>query len=138
MLLPEELSPNTGNPCASLLFICVGNRKGKNLFSDCLLALDAKTGKRLWHFQFVHHDLWDRDIPAPPNLIEVTRGGKKIDAVAQITKQGFVYLFERTTGKPLFEIKEVPVPASALLGEKAWKRWKLWKKKKMNVKRLRV
>jgi len=97
------------------------NRKGQNLFSDCLLALDAATGKRLWHFQFVHHDLWDRDIPAPPNLIQVERNGKKIDAVAQITKQGFVYVFERKTGKPLFDIKEVPVPTAALKGEVAWK-----------------
>ncbi len=96
------------------------NRKGKNLFSDCLLALDATTGKRLWHFQFVHHDLWDRDIPAPPNLIQVERNGKKIDAVAQITKQGFVYLFERKTGKPLFDIKEISVPKSNLKGELAW------------------
>ena len=97
------------------------NRKGQNLFSDCLLALDAKTGKRKWHYQFVHHDLWDRDIPAPPNLIQVERNGKKIDAVAQITKQGFVFLFERTTGKPLFDIQEVPVPSSLLKGELAWK-----------------
>ncbi|MEY2792182.1 MAG: hypothetical protein RJA76_174 [Bacteroidota bacterium] len=96
------------------------NRKGKNLFSDCLLALDAKTGKRLWHYQFVHHDLWDRDMPAPPNLIQVLRNGKKVDAVAQITKQGFVYLFERKTGKPLFDIKEIPVPKSNLKGELAW------------------
>lgn len=98
-----------------------GNRKGQNLFSDCLLALDANTGKRIWHFQFVHHDLWDRDLPAPPNLIQVTRNGKKIDAVAQITKQGFVYVFDRKTGKPLFDVKEVPVPASILKGELAWK-----------------
>lgn len=98
-----------------------GNRKGQNLFSDCLLALDANTGKRIWHFQFVHHDLWDRDLPAPPNLIQVTRNGKKIDAVAQITKQGFVYVFDRKTGNPLFDVKEVPVPASILKGELAWK-----------------
>lgn len=97
------------------------NRKGKNLFSDCLLALDAATGKRIWHFQFVHHDLWDRDIPAPPNLIQVKRNGKKIDAVAQITKQGFVYVFERKTGKPLFPINEKPVPSVGLVGEKVWK-----------------
>lgn len=98
-----------------------GNRKGANLFANSLLALDAKTGKRIWHFQMVHHDIWDRDPPAAPNLIEITRNGKKVEAVAQITKQGFVYLFERKTGKSLFNIKEVPVPASELKGEKAWK-----------------
>ena len=97
-----------------------GNRKGQNLFANSLVALNAKTGKRLWHFQMVHHDIWDRDPPAAPNLMEVTRNGKKIDAVAQITKQGFVYLFERKTGKPLFDINELPVPASDLVGEKAW------------------
>ena len=86
-----------------------GNRKGNNLFANCLLALDARTGKRIWHYQLVHHDLWDRDLPAPPNLITINRNGKKIDAVAQITKQGYVYVFERETGKPVFEIKEVEV-----------------------------
>jgi quinoprotein glucose dehydrogenase len=86
-----------------------GNRKGNNLFANCLLALDARTGKRIWHYQLVHHDLWDRDLPAPPNLITINRNGKKIDAVAQITKQGYVYVFERETGKPVFEIKEVGV-----------------------------
>ena len=97
-----------------------GNRKGQNLYANCLLALDAKTGKRLWHFQTTHHDLWDRDLPAPPNLITVTRNGKLIDAVAQITKQGFVFLFDRVTGKPLFDIKEVPVNRSGLAGEHVW------------------
>ena len=86
-----------------------GNRKGNNLFANCLLALDARTGKRIWHYQLVHHDVWDRDLPAPPNLITINRNGKKIDAVAQITKQGYVYVFERETGKPVFEIKEVEV-----------------------------
>jgi quinoprotein glucose dehydrogenase len=90
------------------------------LFANCLLALDAKTGKRLWHFQFVHHDILDRDPPAPPNLITITRDGKKIDAVAQVTKQGYVFVFDRVTGKPLFPIREVPVPASDVPGEKAW------------------
>ena len=86
-----------------------GNRKGNNLFANCLLALDARTGKRIWHYQLVHHDVWDRDLPAPPNLITINRNGKRIDAVAQITKQGYVYVFERETGKPVFEIKEVEV-----------------------------
>jgi quinoprotein glucose dehydrogenase len=97
-----------------------GIRKGMNLFSDCLLALDANTGERLWHFQFIHHDLWDRDPPAPPNLLEVRRGGEKIPAVAQVTKQGFVFVFDRVTGEPLFEIKEEKVPPSSLYGEQAW------------------
>ncbi|WP_026262359.1 PQQ-binding-like beta-propeller repeat protein [Spirosoma panaciterrae] len=97
-----------------------GNRLGQNLFANCLLALEAKTGKRLWHFQFVHHDILDRDAPAPPNLLTVTHNGKKIDAVAQATKQGYIFLFDRVTGKPLFPINEVPVPASDVEGEKAW------------------
>jgi quinoprotein glucose dehydrogenase len=97
-----------------------GIRKGSNLFANCLLALDAKTGRRLWHFQFTHHDIWDRDPPAPPNLITITRNGKKIPAVAQVTKQGYVYVFHRETGDPLFDIDEVPVPASSLKGERSW------------------
>mgnify|MGYP000084209775 FL=1 len=97
-----------------------GNRKGANLYANCLLALDAKTGKRIWHFQTTHHDLWDRDLPAPPNLVQVTHHGKKIDAVAQITKQGFVFLFDRSNGKPLFPILEKKVVGSLLKGEKAW------------------
>ncbi len=97
-----------------------GNRKGENLFANCILALNAKTGKRIWHFQTVHHDLWDRDLPAPPNLLTVIHDGKKIDAVAQITKSGFVFLFDRETGKSLFPVEERPVPASDLQGEEAW------------------
>ena len=97
-----------------------GNRKGQNLFANCLLALDARTGKRLWHFQTTHHDIWDRDLPAPPNLITITRNGKKIDAVVQVTKQGYVFVFDRVTGKPIFPINETPVPKSTLQGEFAW------------------
>ncbi len=97
-----------------------GDRTGQNLFANCLIALDANTGKRVWHFQFVHHDLWDRDLPAPPNLITVTHGGKKIDAVAQVTKSGHVFVFNRETGEPLFPIEEKPVPPSDLQGESAW------------------
>jgi len=97
-----------------------GDRKGANLFANCLLALDAKTGKRLWHYQLVHHDILDRDPPAPPNLITVNHKGKKVDAVAQVTKQGFVFVFDRVTGKPLFPIEERPVPASDVPGEKSW------------------
>lgn len=97
-----------------------GNRIGSNLFANSLLALDANTGQRIWHFQFVHHDILDRDPPAPPNLITITRDGKKIDAVAQVTKQGFVFVFDRETGEPLFPIEERPVPASDIPGEEAW------------------
>ncbi|MCE7038792.1 PQQ-binding-like beta-propeller repeat protein [Dyadobacter sp. CY312] len=97
-----------------------GKRKGKNLFANCLLALDAKTGKRLWHFQTTHHDVWDRDLPAPPNLITVTHQGKKVDAVAQVTKQGYIFVFDRVTGKPLFPVTEVAAPKSALPGEHSW------------------
>lgn len=96
------------------------NRKGANLFANCLLALEANTGKRIWHFQLVHHDILDRDPPAPPNLITITRDGKKVDAVAQVTKQGFVFVFDRETGEPLFPIEERPVPASDIPGEQAW------------------
>jgi quinoprotein glucose dehydrogenase len=96
-----------------------GNRKGANLFADCLLALDAATGRRLWHYQFVHHDLWDRDLPAAPVLVTLRRNGRLIDAVAQTTKQGYVFVFERATGKPLFPIKEQPVPPSDIPGEQA-------------------
>lgn len=97
-----------------------GNRLGSNLYANCLVALNVETGEKLWHFQFTHHDLWDRDLPAPPNLIEVERDGKKVKAVAQITKQGYVFVFDRFTGTPLFEIEEVSVPESTLNGEEAW------------------
>ena len=95
------------------------DRAGDDLYADTLLALDANTGKRLWHFQGVHHDIWDRDFPSPPTLVTVTSAGKRVDAIAQTTKQGFVYLFDRVTGKPLFPIVEQPVPASTVPGEKA-------------------
>lgn len=94
-----------------------GNRKGDNLFANCLLALDAATGKRLWHYQLVHHDIWDRDPPAPPNLLTVIHNGKKIDAVAQITKQGQVFMFNRVTGQPLFDIVEQAFPGDGIAGE---------------------
>ncbi len=97
-----------------------GNRPGKNLFGNCLIALDAATGKRKWHYQFIHHDIWDRDIPSPPNLVQIVQNGKRKDVVAQTTKQGYVYMFERLTGKPIFPIKEVPAPASDVPGEQAW------------------
>jgi quinoprotein glucose dehydrogenase len=97
-----------------------GNRIGQNLFANCLLALDATTGKRRWHYQFVHHDIWDRDPPAPPNLLTVNRDGKPVDVVAQITKSGHVFVFNRETGEPLFPIEERIVPPSDLPGEAAW------------------
>lgn len=96
------------------------NRHGSNLFANTLLALDARSGKRIWHFQLVHHDILDRDAPAPPNLVTVSHGGKHIDAVAQVTKQGFVFLFNRETGEPLFPIEEVPAPSSDVPGEETW------------------
>lgn len=97
-----------------------GLRKGQNLFSNSLIALDAATGKYLWHFQTVHHDLWDRDLPANPNLITLHKDGKTIEAVAQITKHGYVFLFDRKSGKPIFPIEEKPVPQNALPGEEPW------------------
>ncbi len=97
-----------------------GNRPGQNLFANCLLALDAATGKRLWHFQAVHHDIWDRDLPCPPNLVTVTHEGKEIPAVAQVTKAGLLFLFNRLTGDTLFPIEERSFPASTLEGEQAW------------------
>lgn len=98
-----------------------GNRIGQNLFANCVLALNAATGKLKWYYQLVHHDLWDRDLPAPPVLVSLHLDGKEIDAVAQATKSGYVYVFDRSTGKPLFPIEEVEVPASDLDGEKASK-----------------
>jgi quinoprotein glucose dehydrogenase len=97
-----------------------GNRIGQNLFANCLLALDATSGKRLWHFQFVHHDVLDRDPPAPPNLLTVQRNGKSVAAVAQVTKSGHVFVFNRETGEPLFPIEERTVPMSDLQGESTW------------------
>ncbi len=97
-----------------------GRRKGQNLYGNCVLAIDARTGELRWHFQTVHHDLWDRDLPAPPNLVTVTHDGQEVDAVAQITKWGFVFLLDRETGEPLFPVVETPVPASDLEGEEAW------------------
>jgi quinoprotein glucose dehydrogenase len=96
-----------------------GDRHGDNLFANCTIALDARTGKRLWHFQTLHHDLWDHDLPVHPTLATVVHRGKRTDAVAQVTKTGYVFLFDRETGKPLFEVKEQPVPASDIPGEQA-------------------
>lgn len=95
------------------------DRLGNNLYANSLLALDAATGKLLWHFQAVHHDMWDRDFPSPPVLLTLHRKGKVVDAVAQVTKHGQVFVFDRVTGKPLFPIEEEPFPASTVPGEVA-------------------
>jgi quinoprotein glucose dehydrogenase len=97
-----------------------GRRPGENLFADSIVCLDANTGKRKWHFQLVHHGLWDYDTASPPILATITVDGRKIDAVAQLTKTGFVYVFDRVTGKPVWPIEERPVPASDIPGESAW------------------
>lgn len=95
------------------------NRHGDNLFADCVIALDGHTGKRIWHFQGVKHDLWDLDFPAAPSLVTVTRNGKPVEAVAQIAKTGFVFVLDRRTGQPLFPIEYRTVPKSTLDGEQA-------------------
>ncbi len=98
-----------------------GGRHGENLFGNCILALDALTGKRKWHFQTIHHDLWDRDIPNPPNLIQVRHQGRLVDAVAQATKDGVIYVLDRDTGEPLFPVEERAVPLEgAVPGEAPW------------------
>ncbi len=98
-----------------------GKRLGSNLYANCMLALNANTGKKLWHFQYIHHDTWDWDPSSAPVLLTVNHGGKNIDAVAQTLKTGFVYVFNRETGESLFPVKEVPVDtATKLTGEKLW------------------
>ena len=108
----------TGNPSNDFYG---GERTGMGLYGNSLLAIDAETGKLKWHFQTVHHDVWDMDLPAPPALVTVTHKGKRVDAVAQTTKTGFVFLLNRETGEPLFPVKEVPVnTATSLENEKLW------------------
>jgi quinoprotein glucose dehydrogenase len=108
-------------PTASAKYNFYGaDRKGANLFADCLLALNARTGERLWHFQMVHHDIWDYDDPTAPKLLTVRHEGKNVAAVAQVSKQGWVWVFDRVTGKPLWPIEERPVPASDMPQDKAW------------------
>jgi quinoprotein glucose dehydrogenase len=97
-----------------------GFRKGSNLFGNSLIAVDAETGKYMWHYQVVHHDLWDRDLAANPNLVTINVDGKRVDAVAQITKHGYIFVFDRLTGKPIFPIEERPVPTEGLPGEEPW------------------
>ncbi|MFP6617144.1 MAG: pyrroloquinoline quinone-dependent dehydrogenase, partial [Candidatus Hydrogenedentota bacterium] len=95
-----------------------GHRHGNNLFAESLVCLDADTGERIWHFQAIHHGIWDYDFPCAPNLIDITVDGKKIKAVAQVSKQGFTYVFDRVTGEPVWPIEEREVPASWVPGEK--------------------
>ena len=96
-----------------------GHRPGDNLFSTTLVCLDARTGRRVWHYQLVHHDIWDRDIPTAPMLVDVSVGGRRVPAVVQVTKQAFAYVLDRTTGKPVWPIVERDVPASDVPGERA-------------------
>ena len=117
------------DPKRGLVFLALGSpsydfygadRHGENLFGNSVVALDAATGEYRWHFQTVHHDLWDYDLPAPPNLVTLERDGRKIDAVAQTTKTGFLFVLDRDTGEPVFPVEERPVPPSYVPGEKAW------------------
>jgi glucose dehydrogenase len=108
-------------PTASAKYNFYGSdRLGINLFADSLLAIDARTGKRLWHFQMVHHDIWDYDNATAPKLLTVQHLGKPVDVVAQVGKQGFIWVFDRVSGKPLWPIEERPVPSSDMPGEKTW------------------
>lgn len=97
-----------------------GNRLGQNLFANCILALKAATGERVWHYQLVHHDIWDYDIPCPPNLVQVKKNGEVIDAIAQPTKMGHLFVLNRETGEPIFPIEERPVPQTEIPGEETW------------------
>ena len=96
------------------------DRHGANLFSDCILALDARTGKYLWHYQTTHHDLWDYDLEAGPKLLTIKHDGKDVDVVAEAGKNGFLYVLDRVTGKPIWPIEERPVPKSDMPGEESW------------------
>jgi len=98
-----------------------GKRKGQDLYGNSLLALDAATGKLNWYYQVVHHDVWDKDLPQAPVLVQITKNGKPVEAVAQATKHGFIFVLDRFTGKPIYEVKEIPVDTvSELIGEKLW------------------
>ena len=97
-----------------------GARTGQNLFAESIVCLDAATGVRKWHFQIVHHGIWDYDVPSPPNLVSIKPGGRAVEAVVQPTKQGLVFVFDRLTGKPVWPIEERPVPPSDMPGERAW------------------
>ncbi len=126
---PSQWGPATVDTQRGVVFIPIGNpadsfygadRKGTNLYANCVVALDALTGKLLWHYQMVHHDIWDYDVAAPPALIEVKRGRKTIPAVAEITKMGLLFVLDRVTGQPVFGAVERPVPRSDVPGEESW------------------
>ncbi|MFN7922122.1 MAG: PQQ-binding-like beta-propeller repeat protein [Bryobacteraceae bacterium] len=126
---PSQWGPSTVDVERGLVFLPIGNpadsfygadRKGINLYSVCVIALDANTGKLRWHFQAVHHDIWDYDLSAPPALIEAKRGGRTIPAVAQITKMGLLFVLDRMTGEPVFGMEERAVPKSRVPGEASW------------------
>lgn len=108
----------TGSPAPD--FVYGGDRKGKNLFGNCVLAVDATTGEYKWHYQTIHHDIFDYDNPPAPILTTITSEGKSRDAVVQLTKMGLTFVLDRDTGEPLFPVEEIPVPASQVPGEKAW------------------
>ncbi len=97
-----------------------GDRPGPNLYANSLVALDAGTGRRVWHYQLVHHDLWDYDPPSQPILVDISRAGRTVPAVVQLTKMGLVFVFDRRTGRPLFPVEERPVPISDVRGEQSW------------------
>jgi len=107
----------TGSPSVDFFG---GARTGENLFANCIVAVHAETGKLAWYYQTVHHDLWDRDIPCPPNLVTVRHAGKPVDALVQTTKDGLVYVLDRDSGKSLFPVEERPVPVDGLPGEHPW------------------
>jgi glucose dehydrogenase len=126
---PSQWGPATVDTERGMVFLPIGNpadsfygadRKGTNLYANCVIALDALTGKLLWHYQLVHHDIWDYDVAAPPALVEVKRGGKTIPAVAQTTKMGLLFILDRLTGQPVFGVEERPVPKSDTPGEESW------------------
>src|SRR5690606_21566666 len=97
-----------------------GSREGENLFANSLLALNARTGERIWHYQMVRHDIWDRDLPSPPNLMTINRDGIERDVVVQLTKNGHVFVFDRDTDEPVYPISEIEVPPFPIPEESAW------------------
>lgn len=126
---PSQWGPATIDTERGMVFLPVGNpadsfygadRKGTNLYANCVVALDALTGKLLWYYQVVHHDIWDYDLAAPPALVEVKRGGKIVPAVAETTKMGLLFILDRLTGQPVFGAVERPVPPSDVPGEEPW------------------
>jgi len=126
---PSQWGPATIDTERGMVFLPIGNpadsfygadRKGTNLYANCVVALEALSGKLLWYYQLVHHDIWDYDVAAPPALVQVKRGGKTIPAVAQTTKMGLLFILDRLTGQPVFGVEERPVPSSDTPGEQSW------------------